>query len=45
MAAALFGWLNFIVQQVISQRKQIAALYNSLPQSSRDAVVKRDTAP
>lgn len=41
-AMSLFGLINFIVEKQIAEPKQIAAIYNNLPQSSRDAIKKRD---
>ncbi|HEY7327885.1 MAG TPA: DUF4145 domain-containing protein [Gemmataceae bacterium] len=41
-AAALFGLINFIVEQMITQPKNIEQIYGSLPQSSRDGIQRRD---
>jgi hypothetical protein len=41
-AAALFGLVNFIVEQRISQPKKLASLYGSLPAGSLAAIQKRD---
>jgi hypothetical protein len=41
-AASLFGLVNFIVDRVITHPKELQKLYNSLPQSSRDAIDRRD---
>ena len=42
MAASLFGLLNFIVERMITQPKQLGLLYQALPQSSREAIDRRD---
>ncbi|WP_162668598.1 DUF4145 domain-containing protein [Gemmata massiliana] len=34
----LFRLLNFIVEQLITHPKQVAALYNSMPQDKRDGI-------
>lgn len=39
---ALFGLLNFIVEQMITQPKQIEALYGILPDGVKAGVAKRD---
>jgi hypothetical protein len=44
-AAALFGWINFIVDQMITRPKQLDALYASLPESKLAGIERRDTAP
>jgi Domain of unknown function (DUF4145) len=41
-ASALFGLLNYIVQDQIAEPKQRAAIFNLLPKSKRDAIAKRD---
>jgi hypothetical protein len=41
-AAALFGVLNFIIEQRISQPKKLAKLYGSLPAASLAAIQARD---
>jgi len=41
-ALALFTAMNLIVDQLIAVPKQIDALYESLPESARDAIDKRD---
>lgn len=41
-ALALFGLLNFIVEQRISQPKKLAKLYGSLPAGAVAAIQKRD---
>jgi len=41
-AMSLFGLINFIVEKQIAEPKQITAIYNNLPKSSRDAIKKRD---
>ncbi|MCI0705044.1 MAG: DUF4145 domain-containing protein [Planctomycetia bacterium] len=38
----LFWLLNYIVEQMISKRKQIQTAYASLPQDKREAIAKRD---
>jgi hypothetical protein len=43
-AEALFGWLNFIVEQRIAQPKRLEELYGRLPQDARDAIDKRDAS-
>ncbi|AWV35168.1 DUF4145 domain-containing protein [Paenibacillus odorifer] len=42
IAARLFGLLNFIVEAMITQPKQIEAFFNELPQGAREAIEKRD---
>jgi uncharacterized protein DUF4145 len=44
-AMTLFGLLNFIVEQRITQPKHIDQIYNGLPKSNLDAIAKRDAAP
>lgn len=39
---ALFGLINFIVEQRISHPKKLGELYGALPQGARDAIAKRD---
>ena len=39
---ALFGLINVIADVLITQPKQIQALYDGLPESSKKAVEKRD---
>ena len=41
-AIALFGLINFIVEQRISQPNRLKAMYMTLPQAARDAIEKRD---
>jgi hypothetical protein len=41
-AGALFGLVNFIVDQMITQPKKLDQMFKSLPQSSRAAIEKRD---
>lgn len=41
-ALALFGVLNFIVEQRIAQPRQLEELYGKLPQDARDQIAKRD---
>ena len=41
-AASLFRLLNFIVERMITQPKEIHGLYAGLPQTSRDAIDRRD---
>jgi len=41
-AVRLFELINIIADATISQPKQIAALYDNLPQASKDAIIKRD---
>ena len=43
MGQHLFSMLNFIVEDRITRPKQIAALYERLPQAAKTAVQKRDT--
>jgi len=42
LAGALFGLVNFIVEKMISEPKEIDALYATLPQNKREAIEKRD---
>ena len=41
-AEMLFGLLNLIVEQMISEPKHVEELYAKLPQSKRDEIEKRD---
>lgn len=41
-AIKLFDLINFIVQNQITQPKEINALFTSLPEGKRKAIVKRD---
>jgi hypothetical protein len=41
-AVALFTLVNLIADRLLSEPKRIAELYESLPQSARDAIEKRD---
>jgi len=38
----LFGLVNFIVDNQITQPKQLAAMYDALPEKARDGIEKRD---
>jgi hypothetical protein len=42
LAAALFGLVNFIVEKMISEPKQIEELYNSLPKEKLEGIQARD---
>jgi hypothetical protein len=43
IANALFGLVNLIAQQMITDRKEAEALYNDLlPAAQREAIEKRD---
>jgi hypothetical protein len=42
--AVLFRLVNLIAEQMITAPKEAAAIYNSLPESARDAIAKRDGA-
>ena len=42
IAQNLFRMINFIVEDRITRPREIDALYNELPESSRDAIEKRD---
>lgn len=44
-ALALFALVNMVVDNVITQAKRIEELYVRLPQSSRDAIQRRDGGP
>ena len=41
-AETLFKLLNLIADKMISEPKQVDEVYNSLPQSARDKIKKRD---
>jgi hypothetical protein len=43
--SALFGLVNYIVEQRIAHPKKLQKLYDGLPQGARDAIEKRDAAP
>lgn len=42
IAVTLFGLLNFIVEKIITENKQIDKLYNSIPQNLRDGIENRN---
>ena len=42
IADALFGLLNFIVDKMITEKKQITQLYNLIPESRRNKIKERD---
>ncbi len=42
IAPTLFGLLNFIVEKMITEKKQIAGLYNLIPQARRDKIQERN---
>lgn len=42
IAQNLFRMINFIIEDRITRPKEIEALYNQLPQTSREAIDKRD---
>jgi hypothetical protein len=44
IAAALFSIVNFIVEKMISEPKEIEAIYGQLPAEKREAIRKRDGA-
>jgi len=44
IAATLFSILNFIVEKMISEPKEIEAIYGQLPAEKRQAIQKRDGA-
>ncbi len=44
ITASLFEMINFIVQERITRPKQIAALYNGLPDGAKTAIEKRDSS-
>jgi hypothetical protein len=41
-AVALFGLMNYIVEQQITQAKELDAIYEALPESSLSQIEKRD---
>lgn len=43
-AGSLFGWINFIVDQMITRPRQLDELYDSLPETKRGAIEQRDAA-
>jgi hypothetical protein len=43
IAVALFGLVNLIAQQMITDPKEAEALYNALPATQRAAIEKRDS--
>ncbi|TEU29280.1 DUF4145 domain-containing protein [Alkanindiges illinoisensis] len=43
MAQHLFEMINFIIEDRITRPKQIAALYDKLPEGARKAIEKRDS--
>lgn len=42
IAASLFGLVNFIVEKMITEPKEIDVLYAYLPESKKDAIKRRD---
>jgi hypothetical protein len=42
IALSLFKLINMIVEQMITQPKEISAIYNALPKGAKDAIAKRD---
>ena len=40
----LFDLVNFIAERMITQPKQLEAMYNSLPETAREAIDKRDNS-
>jgi uncharacterized protein DUF4145 len=44
IAATLFSVVNFIVEKMISEPKEIEAIYQQLPAEKREAIQKRDCA-
>jgi len=44
-AIALFGLVNTIVEQMITQPRRVDELYRMLPESAREAIVRRDSQP
>lgn len=43
IANSIFGLINMIAQVMITQPKEIEAMYNSLPESQLKAIAKRDS--
>jgi hypothetical protein len=41
-AHELFGWLNYIVEQLITQPTKLYELYGRLPQTALDGIQHRD---
>ncbi len=41
-AMALFGLVNLIADRMISEPKRIRALYDSLPERSKEQIIRRD---
>jgi len=39
---ALFGLVNLIADRMISEPKRIRALYDSLPERSKEQIIRRD---
>jgi len=42
IALSLFKLINMIVEQMITQPREISELYDSLPEGAKDAITKRD---
>jgi Domain of unknown function (DUF4145) len=42
IAVAIFGLMNYIVEQQITRPRELESIYQSLPESSRQQVEKRD---
>jgi hypothetical protein len=45
VAVALFGLMNYIVEQQITQPRELNALYGSLPASKLEQIERRDAPP
>jgi hypothetical protein len=44
IAQNLFSMINFIVEDRITRPKEIEALYNQLPEASRQSIERRDSS-
>jgi hypothetical protein len=44
-ALSLFTLLNFIVEKMITDPKELKAIYDALPATSKEAIADRDRKP
>ena len=42
IAVAIFGLMNYIVEQQITRPRELESIYQSLPESSREQIARRD---
>jgi Domain of unknown function (DUF4145) len=44
IAVAIFGLMNYIVEQQITRPRELESIYQSLPESSREQIARRDAS-